>query len=354
MNDPLHELLLTLLAGLSLVAVGLVVLLVAVRASSELLERRSERRRDDLRLLILTALLGEDEEADAAMADLRRREGRAWRLVERQAFSMLPKIKGDSHDALVALLLSRGAAGRATEEATARSLVRRARGAYQLGALGDLGAAPILLGLLGDSRFLVRRTAVRALGQIGDPEAVIPLLDAVSSDPALTRDVVAALQRIGTPAAPTLRNELSFLLGGGPRGRRGALVATALGLLGDVASAPVLVRAVVVGRHAGLAAAAAEALGNIGVPAAVPALLDALGAEDREVQVRAASALGQIGDVSAAQGLAARLGTDVREVDRAIAGALLRLAPVGLSLLEQHASPYAAEALAVHRMQSAA
>lgn len=354
MNDPLRALLLTLLLVLGSTAVLLVLALVVVRASSELLERMAERRRDELRQLILTALLGEPEEAGPALSALRSCEGRAWRRVEEQAFAMLPKIKGDSHEALVTLLNSRGAAVRAYENARARSLVRRSRGAYQLGALGDREAVGTLLGLLTNRHFLVRRTAVRALGQIGDPLAVPPLLDAVTAHPALVRDVIAALQRIGPEAAPYLRRDLDHLVRTEHSGRRGALVATVLGLHGDIASVPTLTEALRRGHQASLQAAAAQALGEIGVPSSVSALVAALGHARPEVRVEAAKALGKVSDASVAQALAANLGSGVHDVDRAIAGALVQLGPAGLAALELRDSPYAVEALALHRMRSPA
>lgn len=351
MNEPLRALLLTLLLVLGGITVLLVVLLVVVRATSEVFERMARRRRDDLRRLVLTALLGEPEESARAMAALRAREGRAWRQVEQLAFTMLPKIKGDSHEALVVLLRSRGAAARAYANARARSLVRRSRGAYQLGALGDPAALPTLLGLLTNHHFLVRRTAVRALGQVRDPLSVGPLLDAVTADPALVRDVVAALQRIGPEASPNLRSDLEHLVAAEETGRRGYLVATVLGLHGDLAAVGVLISAVERGRDPRLRAAAAGALGEIGSPNAVPALVRALEDGHAEVRVSAAVALGQVSDPSAVPALASALGSGLHEVDRAIAGALLLLRHEGLRALEEHPSPYATEALAVHEMR---
>lgn len=351
MSEPLRPLLLVLLTVLGTFALLLVVTLVVVRATSELLQSVSRQRRDEVRRLILTALLGEPAERTSALTMLRRRDGRAWRQVEQQAFAMLPKIKGESHIALVGLLLSRGAGGGAYDNAAARSLVRRSRGAYQLGALGARDSVRRLLDLLRDDHFLVRRTAVRALGQIGDPMAVTPLLDAVTADPALVRDVVAALQRIGPEASPHLRRDLEHLVTAGHRGRRGALVATALGLHGDIASAPTLVRALVAGTEPALRAAAAEALGEIGVPIAVPALVAALADADPEVRRQAATALGQVSDTSAVPAIAAVLGSGQHEVDRALAGALLSLGPAGMAALAGHPSPYAREALSLRQMR---
>jgi hypothetical protein len=350
-NDPLRTVLLTLLTLLGSLAALLVVVLVVVRSTGELRERLARRRRDELRHLILTALLADPQESLRAQQVLAGREGRAWRQVEQQAFAMLPKIKGDSHGTLVSLLLSRGAAARAHDNARARSLVRQSRGAYQLGALGDPHAVPTLLDLLRSRHFLVRRTAVRALGQVGDPLAVRPLLDAVSGDPALVRDVVAALQRIGPGAVPDLRRDLESLLGSERGGRRGPLVVTVLGLHGDLGSVSVLVSALDETRDPALRSAAAEALGAIGARAAVPVLVSALRGSESAVRIQAAVALGRIGDCSAVPALAQALGGGGHEASRALAGALVRLGGDGLAALEAHASPYAAEALAVHRMR---
>jgi hypothetical protein len=353
-NEPLRALLLTLLLVLGGLTVLLVVVLLVVRSTKDAAERLTRHRRDDLRRQVLTALLGEGQESARAVATLRSRDGRAWRLVERQAFAMLPKVKGDSRRSLVTLLDSRGAVARAHGNARARSTVRRSRGAYQLGALGDSSAVPALQELLASSHFLVRRTAVRALGQVGDPIAVPSLLDAVTRDPALVRDVVAALQRIGPDASPYLRKDLAFLVRAEHSGRRGALVATVLGLHGDIGSAPILVDALERGHQASLRSAAAQALGEIGVPGAVPALVRALDGEEPLLRRGAATALGRIGDTSAVPALAATLGSGGHEVDRAVAGALLKLGRAGVQALESHGSPYAGVALAVHRMRVAA
>ncbi|HSE69263.1 MAG TPA: HEAT repeat domain-containing protein [Nocardioidaceae bacterium] len=348
----LVRLLLLLFGGAAAV---LVLVLTYTRVHLELRERRLGRRQDALRRLILTALLGEPGEAAAARSDLRGRRGRAWDQVEEQAFAMLPKIRGDAREVLVTVLLSRGALSRAHERTRSWSLVRRARGAYQLGALGQREAVPALLGLLGDRHFLVRRTAVRALGQVGEPQNVAPLFATVAADPSLARDVLAAITRIGPYAADPLRRELARALESGAHDRRGALSATGLGLLGDIGSGSLLVRALEHPEVPGLPTAAAEAIGLIGLPAAVPSLLRLLEAEDAgdvETRVAAAAALGRIADPVAVPGLSVALDGVSRESDRAVAGALLRLGPEGREALAGHSSPYAAEALAVHAVRA--
>ncbi|HET6698259.1 MAG TPA: HEAT repeat domain-containing protein [Nocardioidaceae bacterium] len=328
--------------------------LVVLRLGRRVLARRRDERRTALRRLLLTALLGEGSAARAAFADLRARRGRGWREVENQALSLLPKIKGDARTTLTALLLERGAVRRARCGLRSRRMVGRAAAAHRLGSLAQPDSTPDLLPLLRDKQFLVRRTAVRALGQLGDPAAVPALLDAVVRDDSLTRDAMGTVQRLGSAAVDPLRAELAPVTGsidpGVSTGRRAALAATGLGLLADVGSVPLLVR--VLGRSRGrLRAATAEALGLIGSPAAVAPLLAILDDDDPTARTTAATALGRIGSAEAAAGLARALDGADRDADRAVAAALLRLERTGREVLATAGSPYAAEALAVHRVR---
>lgn len=348
MNEGLRALLLVL-AGLVVI---LVVLLIALRASEKIRERRETERADRIRQLLLAALLGDPDESVAAFAELRRRRGGAWRHIESQALAMLPKIKGYAHDLLVELLLSRGAGDQALARLRSRSAVTRARGAYQLGALAPPRALRPLLTALRDQEFVVRRTAVRALGQLADPAAVSPLLASVVADQALTRDVLAALGRIGGGAADSLREDLESSLDRRDQPRRAVLAAMALGLVGDVSAAPVLSRALAADDLPGVPAAAAEALGELGIPTAVPALTQALSHEDEVLRIEAARALGQISDPASVPGLTRALGSGAQQVDRAVAAALLRMGDPGLRALARHTSSYATEALAVHSIRS--
>jgi HEAT repeat protein len=321
--------------------------LFALRVGREHHERRTATRHRHVRQVLLTALMGEPEDAARARADLRRRTGSQWAAVEEQAFAMIPKVKGESRDALVTLLLSRGAAVRAGELARARSQVRRARAAYRLGGLAQPDTVSVLLGLLRDPAFVVRRMTVRALGQVGDPLAVPPLLDASTADPRLTRDVLAAVTRIGPAAAGALRRELRHALDVPAENRRASLIAMGLGLLADVAAVPLLVEALADRRQPGLAEAAAEALGSVGAPSAVEPLLRAAHEERAALRAAAATAIGAIGDECAAESLVSALAGGDHRASRAVAGALLRLGDPGRRALEAAGSPYALEALAV-------
>jgi HEAT repeat protein len=343
------------LVALTVAALLLLVGLFVFRLVREARERRGAEAAARLRAVVFTALLGATGESAAARAELRSRTGRAWAAFEEQAFAMIPKIKGDAREELVTLLLSRGAAARAMANARSRSHVRRARGAYQLGALGQRDAVGALVGLLGDGRFLVRRLAVRSLGQVGDHAAVRPLLDAAEADPELTRDVTVALVRIGLGAAPELRDDLDLSVRTPGHRRRGAIAARALGMLGDVAAVPLLKEVVDEEEAGSLRWAAAGALGEIGVPEVVPALLRALDEDDVRLQVAAGRALGSIGDPAAVPGLARALGEQrTHDAARAVAGALRRIGGDGIAELERSDSPYAYEALALQQVRQGA
>ena len=74
-----------------------------------------------------------------------------------------------------------------------------------LGKLGDPQAVPPLIQALGDRSENVRAAAAEALGAIGDPQAVPPLIQALGDDEFWVRRAAAeALVRIGAPAVPAL------------------------------------------------------------------------------------------------------------------------------------------------------
>ncbi|QWC84782.1 HEAT repeat domain-containing protein [Nocardioidaceae bacterium] len=327
-------------------AVALVATLVVMRLRAPRQSAARAARQAAVRDLLFAALMGEPDEAVAARADLGRRHGAAWSVAEQQAFGMLPKIKGHSRTALVQVLDDKGAAERAVAKTAAWSWVRRCQGAYELGALGARTGVPILLPMLDDSNFVVRRVAVRALGAIGEPASVTPLLQVAGEEPRLTNDLVFALDHLALDAAPALRTELHRALeqrGGG--GRQAALAATGLGLIGDVGSAALLVRALASGRPE-VQVAAAEALGRLGVPDALPALVSALEVDDEAVRLAAVTALGELAADQAASALSRWLDSDHHEIGRQAAASLVRL-PSGPQVLAASASPFAREALAM-------
>jgi HEAT repeat protein len=341
-----------LVLGLCAVSVGLVVFLLILRVSADLRTQRRTHAHAVTRELVLTVLMGEPDEVRSARDRIAGLTGEEGRQAESQIFSYLPKVTGETRTFLVDLVTVRGAVERARDLLGSWSAVRRCRGAHRLGALHRADAVPLLIPRLRDRTFLVRRVALRALGTIGDPAAVVPILRTCGGDDRLTRDVVSALERIGQGGAAAMRVELSKgMARSSGIGRHAELATVGLGLIGDVGSVDLLVEALATRRPA-LQAAAAEALGRIGAPSAIPALVNALSVPDELVRSAAAGALGDIGDPAAAPGLGAALDRAPRLTSRTLASSLLQLGEEGHRILRDHPSPYAAEALAVHDLRA--
>jgi HEAT repeat protein len=161
----------------------------------------------------------------------------------------------------------------------------RVRGvaAAALGEMGDSVAAPLLVRSLGDRSPSVRRASAVALGRLRDPRAVRPLVRVMSDPhPSVRFAAAGALAGIGPTAAGALFEALR--------------------------QADPLVRAL-----------AAEVLGRIGGPEAVPHLLVVAGDVDWGVRAAAARALGLTGARPILPELNAWLG---REPDRFVAAQL--------------------------------
>ena len=136
---------------------------------------------------------------------------------------------------------------------------------------------------------LVRRNAVRALGQIGDAGALEALITALHDDDVLIR----------------------------------AEAAEALGRLGDGRAVEPLIKALDDGYAVG--SAAARALGRLGDGRAVEPLIDLLHGCYECGREAAAEALGQLGDARAVQPLASLLQDEDAEMRKIAAQALARI-----------------------------
>jgi hypothetical protein len=185
--------------------------------------------------------------------------------------------------------------------------------ATALGLLRAREAVEVLTRLTGSSDPFTQVAAIDALGAIGDPAGVVPLLKVVNDEqgePFAIKKALLALGRIGDArAVPTV---IRMLYVERPGAYFFAEAAFAASQLGAPMSAPLA--AVVEGRDAELSrwaaskgvhpaalrAKAAQLLGDVGGPAAVPALLSALGYTDVDagaqlfVRVFAAESLGRL------------------------------------------------------------
>jgi hypothetical protein len=213
----------------------------------------------------------------------------AWRAAEGGALSLLGKLRGEAHLALVSVFLAGGTARAALRDVRSRSRVRRARAAQVLGDLELRQAVPDLCGLLTDRYAEVRIVAVRALGRIGDPAAawrLIASLDQAEPVPSLlaTHTLVSSARTRRSRSPPPWTT---------PRHGYGRCAWTPSACSGPPARAP---RWPGPARDSYLSRVAAAAnLGEAGHPRALEPLTGRRPARPAALRAAAARALGDLG-----------------------------------------------------------
>jgi HEAT repeat protein len=316
------------LLALLVLAIVLGAALVVGRAVRRTAERRRSRLAGTARRALLAVAGGDDDPAH--IQALARLDGPTWRAIEPTAVAMLGKVRGEAHEALVALFEQRGAATRALVDLRRPGAVRRARAAELLGNLGRAESVPPLCALLTAASPEVRVVAARSLGRIGEPAAAGPLLAALTGRRAIPAHFVAhAVLRLGTGTLPALA---AALVHDDPLVR--ATAADVLGLAGAVTATPRLVAALAADTAIEVRVRAATALGRLGTRSALAPLLEAV-APDRPPALRAAAAraLGELGAATAAATLAGLLRDPAYAVAHAAAEALRRLGNAGRAVL---------------------
>ncbi|MFD1146499.1 HEAT repeat domain-containing protein, partial [Saccharothrix hoggarensis] len=313
-------------------AVALVVLALAVLAGRWWL-RVAEARRARLVASArpwLVRLVAGDGTDPVVVERLVNVDARTWRAVEPVAVAMLGKVRGEARTAVIGLLERRGSVERAMRGAHRRSAVVRARSAHLLGAVGGPGATAQLMRLLDDRDPEVRAVAVRALGRLADPTAAVALVHGLHRTPPLPQHLVmSALRQIGPEAVPPLLDAA-----GQADDLVRAQVAEALGLIGAVASAPVLVAMLRTDRSTEVRLRAARALGRIGAPLSVEGVIAATSArEPLPLRVTATEALGALGARCAVPVLADLVDDPAHWVAHAAAVALAAGRPDGVAAL---------------------
>jgi HEAT repeat protein len=295
-------------------------------------------------------VLADDEPDPDALAALAALPDPQWRVVEPTVVGMLAKVRGGARDALVEVLVRRGALERATRRTRSRSWVRRCQAAEMLGATRLSGSLPALVPLLDDRNREVRVVAARALGRVGTAEAVRPLLAAVSGQRALpARDVASALVLL-EPSATALLVDASASEDPDVR----SVVAEVLGLRDAVEGSERLATLLQDDDVLEVRIRSARALGRLGVPTATGPLSAALTSESPELRAVSARALGQVGATPAVEVLVRALGDPWHRVAANAATSLAALGPAGRAALRQVsatdgdiAGRYAAQALAI-------
>jgi HEAT repeat protein len=200
-------------------------------------------------------------------------------------------------------------------------------------ALVAMGPAvvPDLIGALSHPEWLVQSGAATALGEIKDPRAAGPLLEAVKrghSGNVAHDDALRALKMMGVVAAPAL-------IGGLGDQRVSAVAADLLGAVRDEQTAAILVK-MVGGENAVERGGAVRALAAMRDPSTVPPLMALLELQDTEVRSAAARVLGFIRDPAAVEPLVALLRGPSLDAAQAAANALGRIGgDPALSALDQ-------------------
>lgn len=302
--------------------------------------------------MIVELTVDEIEPSDPALAN-RLKLGQLEELSE----SIATKVKGEAKDRIVNFLESKGSVSKAIRRTRRIGAMGRCDAASFLGNLSIGRARPALEAMLGSRNREVRSSAARALGQLGQPEAIPALLNSLDKPgkqlPFGT--CVVALLDIGARGEEFL---LTGLEGTGERQR--AACAEILGIINSIKSTQSLIEHFQNDSSLDVRIRCARALGRIGSPRAVSQLIRGLD-DSNPLPLRLVScrSLGQLGDTEAVSALADLLISDDHQLVNTAAQTLAQLGPEGLkSLTNQAASyssnrDYALEALARKSAKSA-
>ncbi len=344
---------LLLLCSLAVVAImGLVALSIASARTWRVCHRR--RTAALIRPLrpVLIELAGGDEPDPSLVRLLAGLRPASWRAIRPVILDLCAKLTDGSAEAVRAVLVERGEVRQALQNVTHRSARVRAQAVTVLELVPQPDSRKALLELLGDEDIDVRRMAARALGTIGDETAIPPLIAALAGRrPVPASTVGHCLIRLGPIAVEALVLTLRIHLSVSAR----VLAAQVLGHIGDPAAVPGLLA--VLDRPLDLRywparVAAARALGEIGSLAGVPILIEGLGAPDPALIIACIEALAETGAVGAVADLSLLLHHREPSVTKAAANALSRLGVDGrlelctVGATTPETAPFVAEALA--------
>ena len=270
------------------------VLMVALTLGMKLL-RLSRMRREGARARELEDALAESLASGGVHPRLRDLRDRDMDLLAVLMVEYLSVLDGEERTRLVSLTGEAGLLARCRRMLRARNRWRKARAAENLGHFGGPEDTGPLSGLLSHPDETVRAVAARALARLGTPEAADRLAKTLDDPSELTRLRMAEnLERIGPIAVGPLVRTLDD---GEPWAR--VLAARVLGNLRASEARPALSRAMLKGGATDLRAQATLALGRVGNPDDLPALLEACGDEAWPVRAQGANALEIVGDVAA-------------------------------------------------------
>lgn len=253
------------------------------------------------------------------------------RALERMIAAFRPKLRGEARETLEELIEMRNVEAQARRRARWPGAVGRLRAAHTLGLVASPSAVDALIGLLHDRDADVRSTAAASLGRIGDPRAAGPLVCSVGAKRVVPAGIaVDAVVKTGAGAIPAL---LDALASESREVRRAAI--DALGFLHASEAVPVLRLMLLVEGDERSRARTAAALGRIGSPRAVDALVRALDvARTPALRVAVLEALEALAPEEARPAIERCLDLDDHAVVRTAAAAMLALGDPGRMALE--------------------
>ncbi len=228
---------------------------------------------------------------------LRRTKTRDQTVLSSMIIELLVVLRGAENQRMIELAGELGLTERDFARLNSRGRWRRAKAAENLGFYGGPEATGPVSGLLREQDETIRAVASRALSRIGTKEAAETLSGYLNSKSELTSLRMAEnLERMGPLAVAPL---VELVESDNEEERRAqVLAARMLGNLRVQEGRPALCQAIDRHWNTDLRAQATLALGKIGNPDDVPAIVKAAGDDSWPVRVQAANALGMIGEVS--------------------------------------------------------
>ncbi|MFE9442172.1 HEAT repeat domain-containing protein [Streptomyces sp. NPDC006602] len=313
----------------------MLLLLVGLRITRRLRQRRKDRIVAPVRGALLELVCGEEESESEASARLTELDDRTWAALEPTVVAMLGKVVGRAQTALIEVFEQRRAATQTVADLGCRSAARRGRAAEVLGRLRHRPAVPALCRLLGDRDPEVRSAAARALGRIGEPSVVPRLLDSLHGQRTVPPAVITRALTFFGPEA--LRGIAAGLEHREPVVR--AVAIETLGAIGGVSRTAGIARSLSEDPHPEVRIRAARALGRLGMPDGLEPLLAAVDpGQPLALRTVAAGALGNLGAVAATGRLRELLDDPAQRVAATAARSLLRLGEAGSAELRAAAA----------------
>lgn len=268
----------------------MVIATILVKAIRAVQRRRRKRLRESLEPALYDYLATGD-----ISQDLRVKRRRAQTVLSDIIVELLNVLQGSQSQSVVDLAGELGLVERDLKQLDSPGLWSRAKAVENLGYYGGPESVGPMSELLSESDETIKAVAARALSRIGTREAAESLTRFLNSDSELTSLRMAEnLERIGPLAVDPL---IELIESEDEDGRRAqVLAAQILGNLRVAKARTALQQAIKRHWNTDIRAQSALALGKIGNPDDLPALLEAAEDNSWPVRVQAANALGMIGE----------------------------------------------------------